>query len=222
MDEQVQFLPSLQDICTQDYPPQNWIMFYKNTWQRKLIAQTIDVNTDTKLKAQNPELMVNHETDAMGNPTQIAVKYRLELRKQQLATIMLILDSINDLSKLDSVQLAAFWTPEALATAPEILAETNGATAADKQNYVVVSEAGVTLSGTEDVTPKGTVVILDANDADTKELLANGTIELATAENTQEAAPAEQEETETAETAEVVADDTEQEAAPAEQEAAAQ
>jgi hypothetical protein len=200
MEENLQFLPTLQEMCTQEYPVGNWVMFYKNTWLRKVVANTIDVQTDMALKATDPEQSVEYGSDAMGNPIVIAVKHRLELRKVELGKAIKILEAIKALDGLTVEGLTEkYWSEDALKMDPAVAAEALGTKEPATVQYIVIADGGVTLNGTEDVTPKGTAIMLDPTDPETAALLEAGTIELATADNTQqeqeqqqETAPAQQ------------------------------
>lgn len=182
-------------MCTQEYPVGNWVMFYKNTWARKVLANTIDVQTDMALKAENAEQSVEYGNDAMGNPVIIAVKHRLELRKVELGKALKILEAIKSLDGLTAEQLTEkYWSADALKMDPAVAAEALGTKEPATVQYVVIADGGVTLNGTEDVTPKGTAIMLDPTDPETAALLEAGTIELATTENTQQEQEQQQEE----------------------------
>lgn len=202
-DSIVQALPEVKDMVTQAYTYRNWLQYYFNIFTRRVIASTVDVEHDANLKAENANKFVDHTVDAMGNMRQVQVKFRLEERKEELEKCIGILGAIKRLMALSDEDLAQYWTKEYLTADPEVLAEVmamNGIVQKPvipedvKQQYTVVADAGVFLTGTDEVTPKGTIILLDPKDSETIALLEANNIAISTVENTQEqeTAPAQQ------------------------------
>ena len=96
-----------------------WLTFYKNTWTKYLAARLIDVQSDTTLKAINPEEEVDHEIDGM--PVKIPVKKRLELRKIFVQDAVDLLASIDAFLALSEEEITAKSSKEALKVADDML-----------------------------------------------------------------------------------------------------
>ena len=105
------------DVLTQkNYSAKQWLQYYRNVWLRNTIARTIDVNTDQKLKKDDPKAMViDAET---GRP--IPVAERLENRKIAVQDGLDIIEGIDRLLEAcqDSSEAGEFekkhWSKEAL------------------------------------------------------------------------------------------------------------
>jgi len=117
--------PSIEEMLNKQISPAQWLNYYRNVWQRCLIARTIDVQSDLVLKAKNPdELVINMQTGQ-----QLPVKQRLEDRKMLVSDALEILESIDYIlnihvkSNVDGAKTIAetYWTPEALKVAEDML-----------------------------------------------------------------------------------------------------
>lgn len=98
------------------YTYAEWLNYYKNVWNRNLVARTIDVQTDLLLKSQDPEMVVQHEGGSL------PVKERLEHRK------ILVQDALDLIAGIDLLiaqtpeeYVKNNLTKEALAVAPDML-----------------------------------------------------------------------------------------------------
>ena len=108
--EGVQFLSSTAVTKKQ------WLQYYINTWNRNLIARTIDVHTDMVLKSVDPEQQVQSDAGAM-----VPVKVRLEHRKIAVQDALEIVKAAAALLELSDEDLEKEWSPEALAIAKDML-----------------------------------------------------------------------------------------------------
>lgn len=112
-----QILPVLELMATKEYTPKEWLNFYKNLWTRNLVARTIDVQSDTLLKAQNAEEIVM--TD---DGRQVKVGERLELRKiyvRDALSLIKAIDALNEKTAEEFVE--ACWSDKALAVAEDMI-----------------------------------------------------------------------------------------------------
>lgn len=178
MDEFTQFLPSVQDMATTDIPSGNWLLFFHNTWRRQVIARTVDVYIDTKLKENDPDQMVGHSLN--GEAVQTKVKYRLEHRKMKLQEALEVVEAVEALKLLTPEQIHdQFWGEEAMKVAPDVAAEAAGdeeQQTAIEQNFTVLADEGINLDGTQ--YSKDEIVALDPSDQNTVTLVADGKIAL--------------------------------------------
>lgn len=99
------------ELTKREFTPQEFLLYYKNTWIRNAAARTIDVQTDRVKKAADPEEMVEHEGKI------IPVKERLELRKIGVQEALDIVNGADALLKTDlagKTFAEVFWSADAL------------------------------------------------------------------------------------------------------------
>lgn len=96
--------------------PREWLTYYRNTWQRNVIARLVDVRCDTLLAEKNPEERVMEYDLETGQPTGavIPVSQRLETRKVVVQDAVDVVIAIDTLLALNDEELAKTWSPEAL------------------------------------------------------------------------------------------------------------
>ena len=110
-------MPSFDTLTKQQYTAQEWMQYYKNIWVRNLVARTIDVKNDQKLKAKNPDELVMGED---GNP--LPVKVRLENRKIVVQDALDLIATIDELLAISGDTFAAtVWSEEALKVDEDML-----------------------------------------------------------------------------------------------------
>lgn len=135
-----------------------WLQYYINTWTRNVIARTIDVETDKALVAQDPDMLVLAQNAQDGQ--QMKVIQRLEVRKASLSDAVAIMNEATYLIGLSDAELAAKWTPEALALDPALT----------PRQYKITKADGLTMpNGHSFVT--GTILMLDPTDDEVKKLV---------------------------------------------------
>jgi hypothetical protein len=101
--------------------PKEYLTWYKNEWTGRLVARTIDLNTDLLTVAVAPGKMVLHDNGA-GMLQEIPVEDRLEARKQIVRDAIELLKSIDDLLALTPEDYhAKVLSDEALA--PRVVVE---------------------------------------------------------------------------------------------------
>jgi hypothetical protein len=117
-DSLVQTMPPIKDLVETTLKPRHWLLYYKNTWTRNLVARSIDVATDTVLKKANPDDMVLNED---GSET-VPVKQRLETRKMLVQDALDLLAGIEILLAIPEDEFEkTVWSKEALAVAEDML-----------------------------------------------------------------------------------------------------
>lgn len=126
-DNKIQAMPPFREMITGNIGPKEWLTYYINIWSRQLIANTIDVQTDSITKAINPDEMVKMDN---GSGQMIPVKERLEMRKMNIELSQKVLMGARSLYAMidgKSEEEAAkilhekFWSKEALEVAPDML-----------------------------------------------------------------------------------------------------
>ena len=110
---------SIDALSKKELSTKEWLTYYKNVWQRNLIARTIDVDCDKVLLESNPAEMVRTDDQSRFVP----VLERLELRKIALADCLKLNASIDRLLAMDSLD-ASYWSPEALKVSDEMMKAT--------------------------------------------------------------------------------------------------
>jgi len=115
-------MPDISSLAANTYTKRQWLNYYKNVWTRNLMARCIDVQTDTTLKAKNPEEMV--QTD---DQRAVPVKERLEVRKMLVQDALDLIAGIDALlaiedDKFDEQVLSA----DALKVAPDMIPHATG------------------------------------------------------------------------------------------------
>lgn len=83
-----EFMIFAKDLSTHDY-----LNYYKNIWERNLVAKTIDVESDRIRKAIDPNEQVEYVKE--NQLFVIPVKERLEYRKDEIREVKAILEAIN-------------------------------------------------------------------------------------------------------------------------------
>jgi hypothetical protein len=92
MNDPIQTMPTQAEMCTKILTNREWLTYYRNVWERNLMARCIDVQTDTTLKAKEPDMMVQGDDNRP-----LAVKQRLELRK------IAVQDAVDLLAGIDAM-----------------------------------------------------------------------------------------------------------------------
>lgn len=164
----VQHMPPIKELVETNMTPKHWITYYINIWLRNAIASSIDVIGDKKLKAEDPEQMVD------GGPQvgMIPVKVRLEERKLKVQDALDILAAAKELLAIPDTEFdAKVFSKEALAVDADMIPKPE----TKPELYKVLKEFGDTKVGE--------VLELSANSAGwTKEQIdakvADGTLEL--------------------------------------------
>ena len=109
-------MESFNDLATKDYTYADMLRYYKNIWNRNLVARTIDMQTDITLKAADAEQLVQHENQM------IPVKERLEHRKIMVQDALDLIAGIDALLALTVEQYTAqVLSKDALAVAADML-----------------------------------------------------------------------------------------------------
>ena len=109
-------MDSFEALAKTEYTFADFLRYYKNIWDRNLVARTIDVQTDTILKAANPDEKVQHEGQLM------LVKERLELRKILVQDALDLIAGIDALAALSPEEYKAkCLSKEALAVAADMI-----------------------------------------------------------------------------------------------------
>lgn len=110
---------AVESLTQKKYGPKEWLNYYRNSWQRNVIALTIDVQDDiARTAADKTEDVVYMHPDTQ-QMQMMPVEKRLEFRKGDLARALATLNAIDTLFVLNDEELASRWTPEALAPTPE-------------------------------------------------------------------------------------------------------
>jgi hypothetical protein len=115
----VQTMPTNDGLTTKIYTAKEWLTYYRNIWVRNLVARTIDVENDAKLKASDPTFMVQNDD---GRP--VMVKERLEHRKiivQDALDLVASIDACLADAGNDEAFAQARWSAEALKVDPDML-----------------------------------------------------------------------------------------------------
>lgn len=116
----IQTMPAHDAMTKAEYTPAEWLTYYKNIWTRNLIARTIDMQSDTLLKASDPKGEVMSDE---GRPIPVAA--RLEHRKILVQDALTLLGAINSLGAIKPDEfIEKFWSKEALAVAPDMIPPT--------------------------------------------------------------------------------------------------
>lgn len=103
-------------LISKQFTAREWLLYYRNIWQRNVAAGTIDVHMDMATKADNPEFPVQN-----ANGMTVPVKARLEERKISLEDTLKLLASIDQLLAMSDEDIAKMWTPEALKVAEDMM-----------------------------------------------------------------------------------------------------
>lgn len=110
-------MPAMSALVKETFTRREWLNYYLNIWGRNITARLIDVKSDEILKAVNPETMVELE---QGQP-EVAVKVRLEIRKQSVKDARAIIEATQALLAKNDEELAALTSDEALKIADDML-----------------------------------------------------------------------------------------------------
>ncbi len=117
MGDPIPTMPVVDGLCKTTYTAKEWLNYYWNVWNRNLVARTIDVQTDTALKAINPEELVQAD-----DGRQITVKERLELRKILVQDALNLLAGIKILMDIPDADFEnKVWSAEALKVAEDMI-----------------------------------------------------------------------------------------------------
>lgn len=107
-------MPHVAVLVKESFTTKQWLNYYKNIWSRNHAARVIDMYTDIRLKAEDPNQMVTSE-----DGREIMVKERLEHRKILVQDAIDLLKTVDDLLARENIESA--WDKEALAVAPDML-----------------------------------------------------------------------------------------------------
>lgn len=96
---------------------------YRNTWQSKLIAASIDQKHAEKTEAENPNFIDTRMTET-GQMISMPIKDVIENKKESKARHLLFVNVIDTLLKMESKGLLdELWSPEALKPAEPKIAQ---------------------------------------------------------------------------------------------------
>lgn len=112
-----QTMPAMSAVVKETFSRREWLNYYLNIWQRNITARLIDVKSDEILKAINPETLV--ELDP--SQPEVAVKVRLEIRKQLVKDARAIIEATQALLAKSDEELDALTSDEALKVAEDML-----------------------------------------------------------------------------------------------------
>ena len=119
---------NFEALLKQTFTPREWLTYYRNIWNKNMIATIVDIQVDTTLKSVNPDEQVEGDRDRMGNIMYVPVKQRLEERKLQTEIALRVIRAIDALLALSDEEIENRWSPEATAVAPDMMPEPQAAT----------------------------------------------------------------------------------------------
>lgn len=117
----IQTMPSLDALTQKAYSRKEWFAYYKNIWTRNIAATSIDILTDTWLKAEDAEQIVPSDENPNRGET---VKDRLEKRKDRMVTAKRLMKALEELAGMSDEEFAEkMMSDEALTPAPDTVEE---------------------------------------------------------------------------------------------------
>ena len=117
MGDNSQSMPAMSALVKETFTRREWLNYYLNIWGRNITARLIDVQSDEALKAVNPETMVELE---QGQP-EVAVKVRLEIRKQSVKDARAIIEATQALLTKTDEELELLDSDDALKVSADML-----------------------------------------------------------------------------------------------------
>lgn len=116
-------IPTAFELANANLTTKQWLTYYLNIWKRNAVARTIDVFTDQKLKDADADQEVESR-DTLGRTFLQPVAERLEERKILLQDALDIVYAIEQLliNNEESFE-KTYWSKEALAVAPDVIAK---------------------------------------------------------------------------------------------------
>ena len=109
----IQTMPSLDALTQKAYSRKEWLAYYKNIWTRNIAATSIDILTDTWLKAEDAEQVVPSDENPNRGET---VKDRLEKRKDRMVTAKRLMKALEELSAMSDEEFAEKMLSDAALT----------------------------------------------------------------------------------------------------------